>query len=279
MDLMGMIVWLVVVLTLALFIWMMVKSVKEWGALHAVLVSLMFIQAWCFLFFTAGVASRRNGYVKAYDTLRKKVADRERELDRVRSGDKLNPNPDLDSYIPVTTQLERLSVERGRVWRGANVTGLAQNEATLQLGMVAPVVLNQADPNAGNANNPGEGAPAVPPNAPAGAPGIDLGITPQTIVHVFGEANDQRGLLPSIYLGEFVVTEASGGIIKIKPTSVLTAEQIAAIGSGRFPSWSVYELMPLDSHDAFAVEGSKAEEISCAKVAEEGSKAGYKKRV
>ncbi|MCY3007738.1 MAG: hypothetical protein NTV29_17415 [Planctomycetota bacterium] len=264
-----MIVWLVVVLTLALFIWMMVKSVKEWGALHAVLVSLMFIQVWCFLFFTAGVASRRNGYVKAYDTLRKKVADKERELDRVRSGDKLNPNPDLDSYIPVTTQLERLSVERGRVWRGANVTGLAQNEATLQLGMVAPVMLNQADPNAGNANaanpnaaNPGQAVPAAAANAPAGAPAIDLGITTQTIVHVFGESNDQRGLLPSIYLGEFVVTEANAGIIKIKPTSVLTAEQIAAIGSGRFPSWSVYELMPLDSHDAFAVEGSKAEETA-----------------
>ena len=244
MDLMGMIVWLVVVLTLALFIWMMVKSVKEWGALHAVLVSLMFIQVWCFLFFTAGVASRRNGYVKAYDTLRKKVADRERELDRVRSGDKLNPNTDLDSYVPVTKQLERLSVERGRVWRGANVTGLAQNEATLQLGMVAPVILNPVDP--------AEGAAPAAANAPAGAPAIDLGITAQTIVHVFGESSDQRGLLPSIYLGEFVVTEVNAGMIKVKPTSVLTAEQIAAIGSGRFPSWSVYELMPLDSHDAFA---------------------------
>jgi hypothetical protein len=254
MDLMGMIVWLVVVLTLALFIWMMVKSVKEWGALHAVLVSLMFIQVWCFLFFTAGVASRRNGYVKAYDTLRKKVADRERELDQVRTGDKLNPNPDLDSYVPVTKQLERLSVERGRVWRGANVTGLAQNEATLQLGMVAPVILNPVDPV--------EGAAPAAANAPAGAPAVDLGITAQTIVHVFGESSDQRGLLPSIYLGEFVVTEVNAGVIKVKPTSVLTAEQIAAIGSGRFPSWSVYELMPLDSHDAFAAEGSKSEDTS-----------------
>lgn len=259
MDLMGMIVWLVVVLTLALFIWMMVKSVKEWGALHAVLVSLMFIQVWCFLFFTAGVASRRNGYVKAYDTLRKKVADRERELDQVRTGDKLNPNPDFDSYIPVTKQLERLSVERGRVWRGANVTGLAQNEATLQLGMVAPVVL---DPAVLDPVDPVGGAAPAASNAPAGAPAVDLGITAQTIVHVFGESSDQRGLLPSIYLGEFVVTEANGGIIKVKPTSVLTAEQIAAIGSGRFPSWSVYELMPLDSHDAFAAEGSKSEDTA-----------------
>jgi hypothetical protein len=120
--------------------------------------------------------------------------------------------------------------------------------------MVAPVVLNPVDPV--------EGAAPAAANAPAGAPAVDLGITAQTIVHVFGESSDQRGLLPSIYLGEFVVTEANVGIIKVKPTSVLTAEQIAAIGSGRFPSWSVYELMPLDSHDAFAAEGSKSEDTA-----------------
>jgi hypothetical protein len=81
-------------------------------------------------------------------------------------------------------------------------------------------------------------------------------------VHIFGETSDPRGLLPTTYLGEFVVSEANGGLIKIKPTGTLTPEQIAAIGSGQFPSWSVYELMPLDSHDAFSVEGSKSDENS-----------------
>jgi len=252
MDLMGIIVWLVIVLTLALLIWMMVKSVKEWGVLHAVLMSLLFIQVWCFMLFTAGVASRRNGYMKAYDSLSKKVQERQRELERTSFGDKLNPNTDLDSYIPITNALNRLNVERGRVWRGASVTGLAQGEATLQLGMVAPVAPNAADPNA----QPAQGAPANPPAAPAG----DVGLAVQTIVHVFGESSDQRGLIPTVYLGEFVVTEANGGVVKIKPTATLTPEQIQAIGSGQFPSWSVYELMPLDSHDAFAAEGSKPDE-------------------
>ncbi|MCE2814880.1 MAG: hypothetical protein LW850_31215 [Planctomycetaceae bacterium] len=251
-----MIVWLVVVLTLGLFIWMMVKSVKEWGALHAVLMSLLFIQIWCLMFFTAGVSSRRNGYMKAYETLNKKVAQRQRELDQVSYGDKLNPNPDMDSYVPVTNELNRLNVERGRVWRGARVAGLAQGEATLQLGMVAPVVdPNQPDPNA----QPGAATPA--PNAPA-APATEIGLAAQTIVHVFGESAEPRGLLPTIYLGEFVVTDANGGNIKIKPTGTLTPEQIAAIGSGQFQTWSIYELMPLDSHDAFAAEGSKPDENS-----------------
>ncbi|MFM7927528.1 MAG: hypothetical protein ACKO9Q_07410, partial [Pirellula sp.] len=73
---------------------------------------------------------------------------------------------------------------------------------------------------------------------------------------------EPRGLLPTIYLGEFVVSDANGGNIKIKPTGTLNPEQIAAIGSGQFQTWSIYELMPLDSHDAFAAEGSKPDENS-----------------
>jgi cell division protein FtsB len=257
MDLMGILVWLVVLITLGLLIWMIVKTVKEWGALHVVLMALLFIEVWCFMFFTAGVASRRNGYMKANDVLQKRVAEKERELDKLRNGDKFDPNPDMNSYITLTNALNRLNVERGRVWRGASVTGLAQGEATLQLGLVAPIAPNVQDPGA----EPGA-APAANPaaaNAPA-APATDTGLAAQTIVHVFGETNDQRGLLPSVYLGEFVVSDSTGGIIKIKPTGTLTPEQIAAIGSGQYPSWSIYELMPLDSHDAFAAEGSKTEE-------------------
>jgi len=254
MDLMGIIVWLVVVLTLALLIWMMVKSIKEWGVLHAVLMSLLFIQVWCFMFFTAGVSSRRNGFMKAYESLKVKVADRQRQLDQVSFGDRLNPNPDLNSYVPITNELNRLAIERGRVWRGASVAGLAQGEATLQLGMVAPVAPNPQDPS---------GQPVAPAagNQPA-APATDIGLAAQSVLHVFGESSDQRGPVPTSYLGEFVVTEANGGLVKIKPTSTLTAEQIAAIGSGQFPSWALYELMPLDSHEAFAAEGSKPDENS-----------------
>ena len=258
MDLMGIIVWLAVLVTLALLIWMIVKSVKEWGALHATLMALLFIQVWCFMLFSAGVASRRNGYMKAHSALEKRVAEREKELQKVRNGDRLDPNPDMTSYVPLTNELNRLNVVRGRVWRGATVAGLAQGEATLQLGMVAPIAPNAADPNANAAD------PSAPAPTPAGAPAAptDIGITSQTIVHIFGETSDPRGLLPTTYLGEFVVSEANGGLIKIKPTGTLTPEQIAAIGSGQFPSWSVYELMPLDSHDAFSVEGSKSDENS-----------------
>ena len=243
-----MIVWLVVVLTLALFIWMLVKSVKEWGALHATLLTILFLEVWCFMIFTAGVASRRNGYMKAVESLNKKVLEKEKELETTRFGDQLKAEADLSSFVPLSNELKRLLVERGRVWRGATVTGLAQGEATLQIGMGTLVAANPA----GNNN-----APAA--NAPAPA---ESGLSAQSIVHIFGEANDPRGLLPARYFGEFVVTEANAAIIKVKPTGALTPEQVAAIGSGTFPSWSIYELMPLDSHTAFAADASKPDDDS-----------------
>jgi len=256
MDLMGIIVWLAVLVSLGLFIWMLVKSLKGWGPLHTTLLTLLFLEVWCFLFFTAGVASRRNGYVKAYQKLKEIVERREVELDRARYGDKLNPNPDLSSYVPLTNELNRLLVERGRVWRGANVVGFGQNEATLQLGFGGIIAGNPAGPGTNPADPNAQ--PAAQPAQPA--PPSDSGLAAQSIVHVFGESADPRGLMPSAYLGEFVVSESNAGTVKIKPTGTLTQEQIAAISSGTFPSWAIYELMPLDSHNAFAAEGSQADD-------------------
>jgi hypothetical protein len=250
MDLMGIIVWLAVLVSLVVFIVMLVKSFQGWGALHTTLLVILFLEVWCFLFATAGVASRRNGYVKAYESLKKKVETKEKELEDARFGSKIDPNSDMSRYVPLTNELNRLLVERGRVWRNASVTGANQNEITLQIPM------NLAAAPAAAPANPADPAAAA---APAGS---DAGLAVQTIVHAFGEVTDQRGVLPSAYLGEFVVSESNNGQIKIKPTGGLTNEQINAISQGMFGTWAVYELMPLDSHTAFSAEGSKPEENS-----------------
>ena len=249
MDLMGIIVWLAVLVSLVVFILMVVKSVKSWGALHTTLLILLFLQVWSFLFFTAGVASRRNGYMRAYEILKKKVLAKEIEADAARWGDKVNPNTDdLTRYVPVANELNRLLIERGRVWRGATLGQINAGEATLQLAMnrvgAAPVAAG------------GNGADAA---APAPATG-DSGLAPQTVVHAFGESTDPRGLLPTSYFGEFLVTESSNGVVKLKPTNSLTKEQQDAIASRSFASWAIYELMPLDSHSVFSAEGSKTDE-------------------
>lgn len=246
MDLMGILVWLAVLVSLVVFIVMLVKSFQHWGALHTTLLVLLFLQVWCFLFFSAGVLSRRNGYMRAYTLLKDKVAAKERELEETRSGSKLDPNIDLSRYVPITNELNRMLVERGRVWRNSIMSVAGQNEIALQL---APGAIAAAAPAA---------APAAgDANAPAASDG---GLSKDTIVHAFGEVADARGTLPSAYMGEYVVTESANGNVKLKPTGGLTPEQINAISQGTFRSWSVYELMPLDSHTAFAAEGSKAED-------------------
>jgi len=251
MDLMGIIVWLAVLVSLVVFILMVVKSVKSWGALHTTLLILLFLQVWSFLFFTAGVASRRNGYMRAYELLKKKVIAKEIEANAARWGDRVSPNTDdLSRYVPVTNELNRLLIERGRVWRGATLGQINAGEATLQLAVnrlgAAPVAA---------AGNGADGA------APAAAG--DSGLAPQTVIHAFGENADPKdptGLLPTSYFGEFSVTESSNGVIKLKPTNSLTKEQQDAIASGSFGSWAIYELMPLDSHGVFAAEGSKTDD-------------------
>ncbi len=246
MDLMGILVWLAVLVSLVVFIVMLVKANQHWGPLHTTLLVFLFLQAWCFVFFAAGVASRRNGFMKAHDALQAKLEKKEAEEQLIRFGNRINPVPDMNASVPITNELNRLFFERGRVWRKASVTQAAANELTLQL------------------TSDGAGVPAAPAAggenaAPAAAGGS--GLAKESVVQAFGEQNDELGnVLPREYLGEFVVSASDGSTIKVRPTATLTAEQTAAINSGSFPTWSIYELMPLDSHDAFAATGSKAEE-------------------
>ncbi|MFN6127844.1 MAG: hypothetical protein ACK494_02970 [Planctomycetota bacterium] len=248
MDLMGILVWLAVLVSLVVFIVMLVKTNKYWGALQTTLLVFLFLQAWCFLFFVAGVSSRRNGYVKAlYDDKKGLLAKAEAQLvteQKARDGDRINPIPDMNAYVPITNELNRLLVERGRVWRSAAVTQWAANEASVQLA-------------SGLA-----GLPVAAPGAEAAQAAVptDAGLAEKSVVHVFGERTDERGTVPVIYLGEFVVSSASGSAVKLKPTASLTPEQNAAIAGGAHPTWSIYELMPLDSHNAFAAQGSQEDE-------------------
>jgi hypothetical protein len=248
MDLMGILVWLAVLVSLVVFIVMVVKSNKHWGPLHTTLLVILFLQVWCFVFFAAGVASRRNGYMRASETLQAKLQAKELEEQRVRDGDRVNPIPDMNAYVPVTNELNRLLVERGRVWRGASVVQVGNNEVSLQLA-------------AGIGGAPAPAAPAAPAEgAQPAAAASDAGLAKDAVVQVFGEVTDERGTVPTAYLGEFVVSNSEAGNVKLKPTGNLTQEQNAAIASGSFATWSIYELMPLDSHTAFAAAGSKEDE-------------------
>ena len=77
-----------------------------------------------------------------------------------------------------------------------------------------------------------------------------------SIVYGFAENTIRESgyMLPVFYLGEFRVTQAAGDSMTLVPTRPLDPPQLQAANNA--PRWALYELMPVDSHEAFVAEGS-----------------------
>jgi hypothetical protein len=240
MELTGILFLVLVVLGLALFIFFAVKAFSGWGVLYTVTLSFLLIFTILFLYLSANVAQRRIAWVKVHDTLKKEAQTLTAQLEVLKFGEMNRPTSDLNSLLPLVNELSRLTVDRGRVWRNANVTEFKPDSVRLTMA-----------PNAPPAPMPGGVAPAVKPLVNGDLPA-------ELLVYAFGERPGADGKsVASVYLGEFFVAESQGGNAVLRPLQPLLPQQIAAASSGQFPTWSVFELMPLDSHDAFAVIGSK----------------------
>jgi hypothetical protein len=78
------------------------------------------------------------------------------------------------------------------------------------------------------------------------------------VVYAFSEEfNEQGRPIPTFYLGEHKVAASQDGSVTLEPTLPLSEAQQAFINSGAATSWTLYELMPIDSHTAFAAPGSQ----------------------
>jgi hypothetical protein len=234
-------VWGVILLSLIAFIVFLVKGFKGWGVWMTIGFVVLFLECWAFIVFSAGVNAKRIAAVKSHDTLyndlKKLTVQRDEEL----FGKAFDPAPDMQRFVPLSNELHRLILERGRTWRGARVTAATPASATV----VFPTELANNPPDAPAP----EAAAAVP--APAAVPGQEL-IAPNSIVHVFGE-NEQ--MIPRVYLGEYKVTTVANALVTIVPTSPLSQAQLGALNQS--PTWAIYEMMPLDSHNAFAKAGAQ----------------------
>ncbi len=240
----GSILFLVVlVLTLIAFIYLLVVTARGWGVLHSILLCCVFIESWVFLVMTAGVHNVRvpatRAAHKAVEDLEQAAAEHQRKL----WGD-LTMGSDADAAVPMKGRLQRLSAERGRVWRGLIYN--QQNGQNFELEMAAPAVDNDplADP------------------AAAAAPAPTAESLPQgTVVYGFAEEQDSEGrTLPKYYLGEFVVQQTQGAQVVLASTNQLFESAKTRISDGTASTWTLYELLPLDSHEAFVAEGSTPSE-------------------
>lgn len=234
-------VWGVILLSLIAFIVFLVKGFKGWGVWMTIGFVVLFMECWAFIIFSAGVNAKRIAAVKMHDTLYNDLKKLTIQKDEELFGKAFDPAPDMQRFVPLSNELHRLILERGRAWRGARVTSATPVSATV----VFPTEVANIPPDA-----PAPDAAAAVP-APATVPGQEL-IAPNSVVYVFGE--DQQ-MIPRVYLGEFKVTTVANALVTIVPTATLSQAQLGSLNQS--PTWAIYEMMPLDSHNAFAKAGSQ----------------------
>lgn len=274
MEITGILLLVGLLVAFIVFLVLLVKAARTWGGLQVTSLVFIFLSTLVFLFAAGGVAKRRVGWVKVHDKKKVQLEDLVKQEQALKNGDLTSTKETDEALLPVLGKLTRLTMDRGRVWRGAQVLDVKPDGVSVRVqqaaspgGVNPPVNANPA--GAPVAGAPVAGAPGAPPVAPspsdqpgAAAPpaaGPAEGTLPaKLVVYVFGETPDATGrFLPTLYLGEYLVDESQGADAKLKPVQQLLPDQLAVINSGQISRWTIYELMPLDSHEAFAAEGSE----------------------
>lgn len=172
-------------------------------------------------------------------------------------------DPEVEGRMLSTTawqsRLKDLARARGRVWRNATPSGFNQ-----QNNQIAVAIAAQLPP----ATDPDLAIdqPAEPAAAEAAAP-RGHGLTVDTIVYAFenGAPNPAAPDQGSQYLGEFKVVQANDVGVILEPVQALNqftgsrlVKSIQAAQQQKV-TWSLYELMPADSHELFAQLDEAAE--------------------
>jgi uncharacterized coiled-coil protein SlyX len=233
--------------SLIVFIYIIVVTARGWGVLHTILLCTLFIECWVFIAFSAGVHYRRVRATEAAFKAQEAAEAAEARTVSLLWGN-FDASPDAqDAVVPLQGQLRRLTADRGRVWRQLNLLQSDPNSYQLQLSAV----------NAGaDALNEDPDAAAVAATQPTSE-----SLPVNTVVYAFAEEMNEEGRpIPVYYLGEFTVTQSQAGQVTLEPTLALYADQEQRITSGAAVSWTLYELLPLDSHTAFAAPGSQPSE-------------------
>ncbi len=250
MGLGGILILLLLLVSLIVFIYVLVVTARGWGVLHSILLSCLFIECWVLIVFSAGVHYRR---VRATEQAFKnqQLAEQAAATTQQLMWGDFGISPDaLDAVVPVQGKLRRMTADRGRVWRQAGLVQSADGSYQLSLSTNDARGNAEVDPLA---EEPAAAAAPPPPSSES--------LPVNTVVYAFAEDLNEAGQpIPVYYLGEFVVKESQAGQVKIEPTLPLYADQQQRIASGAATNWTLYELLPLDSHDTFAAPGSQPTE-------------------
>lgn len=232
---------IILVLAFGFFMW---KSRDTWRWFHITSASIALLLGIILLFPTAGTLKSRSAWHKVKEDLETQLARLESDQFTLKHGDPPD-SFDGNGALMLKEQLNRYSLEAGRRWQNLRAQAGASPTSVTLVRSAAPVEL---PPGMEAAEPPADAAAAAVPAAGA------LPLIPQGLV-VYGFAETpQEGIavpVPTFYLGEFRVTASTPTQVTIESTARLEAPQIQAITSGQATSWSLYERLPLDSHEAF----------------------------
>ena len=240
---------IILVLAFGFFMW---KSRDTWRWYHITAASLALLLGILFLFPTAGTLKSRSAWHKYKEDLEAQLTRLETEQATLKYGDS-----SVAGALELQERLNRFSLEAGRRWQNLRARPGAA-PASVVLVRTAPT------PEVPPGMAPEEVAPpAAADAAAAAAPAGNEPLIPQGLI-VYGFAETMQPNIavpiPTFFLGEFRVTASTPTEVTIEATGPLEATQVQAITSGQAQSWSLYELLPLDSHDLFVAPGSEPTE-------------------
>lgn len=244
MSLGGILILLTLLVSLIVFIYLIVVTARGWGAFHTVLLCFLFIECWVFIVMAAGVQGTRVKFTKAESDQQERATKAAEETQRLMWGTFDAQNLNLEAVVPTRGELRRTTNDRGRVWRQVNLIQPGANAFQLELSAADTGVVDEFA---------ADGAAAAPAETlTSESLPVDL------VVYAFSEEDMEGTPVPTFYLGEYKVTQSQDGAVTLQPTLQLSPMQRQRIQSGAATAWTLYELLPVDSHEAFAARGSGA---------------------
>ena len=214
------------VLLVLFYIFLLVMCWKTWRVSHILFAFFTFAAAATFLIFASFVLKTHAVWREHYEQHTVAVAKLEAENQKYLHGDLEDVQQTEDSIRSLRASLAVAEVDRGRIWRECRP-------------------MQQLGPGAYRVNT----VPLSKPETEAPRPN---GIAPKSVLYAFAEQETPEGYrVPSVYLGEFTVSDASDTEVSLTAQLPMSPDQVQAAAQGN-TSWALYEILPLDSHEAFA---------------------------
>jgi len=213
------------------FIFLLVMCWKTWRFMHVFFSFLVFAGAIVFLWLASLTLKTQNAWRTPYEAFVKEVEAAETERQKYINGELTEVEQADPSIRGLRAELDRSLVERGRVWRECTPMLPPSNNSLASFTVQVRT---------------------VPASLPQGTTPSPNGIMAKTVLYAFAEADNADGWrVPSTYLGEFSVTNATPNDVVLKAMLELQPDQAQAITQGG-TTWALYEIMPLDGHEIFA---------------------------